>query len=221
MVLDLALYGYWRSTAVYRVRIALALKGLAWENRPVHLLRDGGEQHGAAFHALNPQELVPVLQDGERVFTQSLAIVEYLDETYPEPPLLPVDPRGRARVRALALTIACDIHPLGNLRVLQQLERQFAASEAQRADWVRHWMAQGFAAIEALLADNVATGAFCHGDTPGLADICLVPQVYNALRWQLPLDPYPNVQRIHAACAAIEAFRATVPELQPDAPAAG
>jgi maleylacetoacetate isomerase/maleylpyruvate isomerase len=221
MVSDLALYGYWRSTAAYRVRIALELKGLAWENRPVHLLRDGGEQHGAAFRALNPQELVPALLDGERVFTQSLAIAEYLDETYPEPPLLPVDPRGRARVRALALTIACDIHPLGNLRVLQQLERQFGATEAQRAEWVRHWMAQGFAAIEALLADNVATGAFCHGDTPGLADICLVPQVYNALRWQLPLDSYPNVQRIHAACAALEAFRTTAPELQPDAPVAG
>jgi maleylacetoacetate isomerase/maleylpyruvate isomerase len=218
MASDLALYGYWRSTAAYRVRVALELKGLTWENRPVHLVRDGGEQHTAAYHALNPQELVPALLDGERVFTQSLAIAEYLDEMYPEPPLLPVDPRGRARVRALALTIACDIHPLGNLRVLQQLERQFGATEAQRAEWSRHWMSQGFAAIEALLADNVATGAFCHGDTPGLADICLVPQVYNARRWSLPLDPYPTVQRIDAACAQLEAFRTAAPELQPDAP---
>jgi maleylacetoacetate isomerase/maleylpyruvate isomerase len=221
MASDLALYGYWRSTAAYRVRVALELKGLTWENRPVHLVRDGGEQHTAAYHALNPQELVPALLDGERVFTQSLAIAEYLDEMYPEPPLLPVDPRGRARVRALALTIACDIHPLGNLRVLQQLERQFGATEAQRAEWSRHWMSQGFAAIEALLADNVATGAFCHGDTPGLADICLVPQVYNARRWNLSLDPYPTVQRIDAACAALEAFRTAAPELQPDAPVAG
>lgn len=218
MASDLALYGYWRSTAAYRVRIALELKGLGWDNRPVHLVRDGGEQHGAAYRALNPQGVVPALLDGERVFTQSLAIVEYLDEIYPEPPLLPVDPRGRARVRALAQTIACDIHPLGNLRVLQQLETQFGATEAQRADWTRHWMGLGFAAIEALLADNVATGAFCHGDTPGLADICLVPQIYNALRWKLPLDAYPTVQRIHVACAELEAFRTAVPELQPDAP---
>ncbi|MGN6237744.1 maleylacetoacetate isomerase [Dyella sp.] len=219
MASDLALYGYWRSTAAYRVRIALELKGLGWDNRPVHLVRDGGEQHGAAYRALNPQGVVPALLDGERVFTQSLAIVEYLDEIYPEPPLLPVDPRGRARVRALAQTIACDIHPLGNLRVLQQLETQFGATEAQRADWTRHWMGLGFAAIEALLADNVATGAFCHGDTPGLADICLVPQIYNAQRWKLPLDAYPIVQRIHAACTELEAFRTAVPELQPDAPA--
>jgi len=219
MASDLALYGYWRSTAAYRVRIALELKGLSWDNRPVHLVRDGGEQHSAAYRALNPQGVVPALLDGERVFTQSLAIAEYLDEMYPEPPLLPVDPRGRARVRALALTIGCDIHPLGNLRVLQQLERQFGATEAQRADWTRHWMGQGFAAIEALLADNVATGAYCHGDTPGLADICLVPQVYNAVRWQLPLDPYPNVRRIHDACLALPAFCTAVPEVQPDAPA--
>ena len=218
MASDLALYGYWRSTAAYRVRIALELKGLGWDNRPVHLVRDGGEQHSAAYRALHPQGVVPALLDGERVFTQSLAIVEYLDEIYPEPPLLPVDPRGRARVRALAQTIACDIHPLGNLRVLQQLEAQFGATEAQRADWTRHWMSLGFAAIEALLADNVATGAFCHGDTPGLADICLVPQIYNALRWKLPLDAYPTVQRIHAACAELEAFRTAAPELQPDAP---
>lgn len=221
MTSDLALYGYWRSTAAYRVRIALGLKGLAWENRPVHLLRDGGEQHAPNYRALNPQELVPALLDGERVFTQSLAIVEYLDEVCPEPPLLPVEPRARARVRALALTIVCDVHPLGNLRVLQQLEKQFGADEAQRAEWSRHWMALGFAALEALLAENVATGTFCHGDSPGLADICLVPQVYNALRWKLPLNAYPTVQRIHAACLGLDAFSMAAPELQPDAPTAG
>jgi maleylacetoacetate isomerase len=218
---DLVLYGYWRSTAAYRVRIALELKGLTWENRPVHLVRDGGEQHAAGYRSINPQELVPALVDGERVFTQSLAIVEYLDETHPEPPLLPVDPRGRARVRALAQTMACDVHPLGNLRMLQALEQRFGATEAQRADWNRHWMALGFAAFEAQLADNVATGAFCHGDTPGLADLCLVPQIYNAMRWQLPMEPYPNVRRIHAACMELPAFQAALPERQPDAPAPG
>lgn len=220
MTSDLVLYGYWRSSAAYRVRIALALKGLAWDSRPVHLVRDGGEQHRPEYRALNPQERVPTLLDGERTLTQSLAIVEYLDETHPEPPLLPAEPLARARVRALALSIACDVHPLGNLGVLQQLERQFGASEAQRADWIRHWMAKGFAALEVMLTDHVATGAFCHGDTPGLADICLVPQVYNAQRWALPLDPYPKVMRIHAACRELEAFRRAEPEAQMDAPAA-
>jgi maleylacetoacetate isomerase/maleylpyruvate isomerase len=217
----LKLHTYFRSSAAYRVRIALNLKGLAYEAVPVHLVRDGGEQHASSYRSLNPQELVPALLDGERVFTQSLAIVEYLDEVHPEPPLLPVEPRARARVRALAQTIACDVHPLGNLRVLRQLEKQFGADEAQRAEWSRRWMASGFAALEALLADNVATGAFCHGDSPGLADICLVPQVYNAMRWKLPLDAYPTVQRIHAACLALEAFSAAAPEVQPDAPTAG
>jgi maleylacetoacetate isomerase len=219
MASDLALYGYWRSSAAYRVRIALALKGLAWESRPVHLVRDGGEQHRPDYCTLNPQERVPTLLDGARVFTQSLAIVEYLDETHPQPPLLPADPPARAHVRALAQIIACDVHPLGNLGVLQQLEHQFGASEAQRIDWIRHWMAKGFVALEAMLADSVATGAFCHGDTPGLADICLVPQVYNAQRWKLPLDPYPTVMRIHAACRELQAFRRAEPELQVDAPA--
>lgn len=219
MHMDLVLYGYWRSSAAYRVRIALELKGLAWENRPVHLLRHGGEQHAGDYRSVNPQGLVPALVDGERVFTQSLAIVEYLDETHPEPPLLPVDPRGRARVSALAQTIACDVHPLGNLRMLQALEQRFGATEVQRADWNRHWMALGLAAFEAQLADNVATGAFCHGDTPGLADLCLVPQLYNAERWQLPLEPYPTVRRIYAACMELSAFQAAVPERQPDAQA--
>ncbi len=221
MLQDIALYGYWRSSAAYRVRIALELKGLDWENRPVHLVRGGGEQHGEAYHAVNPQELVPALVDGERVFTQSLAIVEYLDEMCPEPPLLPIDPRGRARVRALAQTIACDIHPLGNLRLMQALEARFGATEAQRADWNRHWMALGLAAVEAMLADNVATGTFCHGDEPGLADICLIPQLYNAARWQLSLDGYPTIRRIQAECMALPAFQAAVPERQPDAPPVG
>jgi maleylacetoacetate isomerase/maleylpyruvate isomerase len=215
----LVLYGYWRSSAAYRVRIALALKGLAWENRPVHLVKDGGEQHAAGYAAMNPQQLVPSLRDGERVLTQSLAIMEYLEETRPEPPLLPADARGRARVRALAQLVACDIHPLGNLRVLQYLERELGASETQRGAWSRHWIASGFAAMEAMLAGNAATGRYCHGDTPGLADACLVPQVYNARRWKLPLDDYPTIRRIDAACGELEAFRGAAPEAQPDAPA--
>ena len=176
MATGLVLYGYWRSSAAYRVRIALNLKGLNYESRPVHLLRDGGEQHAAAYRKVNPQELVPCLLDGDRVITQSLAIMEYLDDIYPEleTALLPVDARGRARVRSLAMVVACDTHPLGNLRVLNQLESQFGADEAQRAEWSRHWIATGFKSLETMLADNAATGRYCHGETPGLADACLI-----------------------------------------------
>lgn len=220
MATGLVLYGYWRSSAAYRVRIALNLKGLEYESRQVHLVRDGGEQHGDAFRGLNPQQLVPCLLDGERVITQSLAILEYLDEIHPEleTALLPMDARGRARVRALAMVVACDTHPLGNLRVLQRLESQFGADEEQRAQWSRHWMETCFIALETMLADNAATGRYCHGETPSMADICLVPQVYNALRWKLPMDVYPTVWRIHQSCQELEAFRRAVPEAQPDAP---
>lgn len=220
MATGLVLYSYWRSSAAYRVRIGLNLKGLGYETRPVHLVRDGGEQHSAAYRALNPQETVPCLLDGDRVITQSLAILEYLDEMYPaeEATLLPMDARGRAQVRALALAVACDIHPLGNLRVLQQLESGFGASEEQRATWSRHWIAAGFKAIEAMLTESAATGRYCHGETPGLADACLIPQVYNALRWKLPLQDYPTIVRIHAACNELEAFQRAAPEAQPDAP---
>jgi len=217
MTTTLTLYGYWRSSAAYRVRIALHLKGLVFENRPVHLLRDGGEQHGAAYRRLNPQELVPCLLDGDTAITQSIGIIEYLEETRPTPALLPDDPAGRARVRALALAVACDIHPLGNLRVLKQLETQFAADENQRSAWMRHWMAAGLGAFETLLTGSSATGHYCHGDTPGLADACLVPQVYNAVRWKLPLDDYPTIRRIHAACGELDAFQRAAPEMQPDA----
>jgi maleylacetoacetate isomerase/maleylpyruvate isomerase len=214
----LALYGYWRSSAVYRVRIALNLKGLAYETRPVHLLRDGGEQRGEAYRALNPQQLIPCLQDGERVLTQSMAIMEYLEEIQPEPPLLPADARSRARVRALALAVACDIHPLGNLRVLQYLEGTLGADEEARLEWSRHWISAGFDALEAMLAGSAATGRYCHGDMPGMADACLVPQVYNALRWTMPLERWPTIARIHAACNELEAFQKAMPERQPDAP---
>ncbi len=217
MTNGLVLYDYWRSSAAYRVRIALHLKGLSYETRPVNLLHEGGEQHLPDYRAINPQQLVPCLLDGDRVITQSLAILEYLDETQPQAPLLPVDARGRARVRALALALACDAHPLGNLRVLQRLETQFAASEMQCIEWAAHWIALGFEALEAMLVDNAATGRYCHGDTPGLADACLVPQVYNAWRRQVPLDDYPTVQRIYHECCALEAFQRAAPEAQPGA----
>ncbi|WP_243049997.1 maleylacetoacetate isomerase [Dyella sp. RRB7] len=220
MTPDLVLYGYWRSSAAYRVRIALNLKGLAYETQPVHLVRDGGEQHAPEFQALNPQALVPCLVDQGQVFTQSLAIIEYLDETRPTPPLLPADPAGRARARALAQVVACDLHPLGNLRVLQHLASQFGADEAAKGVWSRHWISEGLRALEAMLAGHVATGRFCHGDTPTIADACLVPQVYNAVRWKVPLDEYPTIRRIHEACEGLAAFRLAAPEAQPDAPVA-
>ncbi|MGC1546942.1 MAG: maleylacetoacetate isomerase [Rhodanobacter sp.] len=219
MASDLVLYGYWRSSAAYRVRIALNLKGLSYESRPVHLVRDGGEQHAPGYAGMNPQELVPSLLDGDRVLTQSLAIMEYLDETHPQPALLPTDALARARVRALAQVVACDIHPLGNLRVLQRLGAQFDAEETQRTAWSRHWITTGFNALEAMLSGSAETGRYCHGDTPGLADACLIPQCYNALRWGIPLEDYPTIQRIHAACGELEAFQHAAPEVQPDAPA--
>jgi maleylacetoacetate isomerase len=216
---DLTLYGYWRSSAAYRVRIALELKGLAYENRPVHLVRDGGQQHAEPYRALNPQQLVPTLLHGKRVITQSLAIIEYLDEIWPDgPPLLPAIPRDRAYARALAYHLACDVHPLGNLRVLQYLERECAMPQVEREDWVRHWIETGFEAIESMLSDSPNTGAYCMGDSPGLVDICLVPQVYNARRWGLSMDRYPTITRIHETCQQLEGFRAAAPEAQPDAP---
>lgn len=210
------LYDYFRSSAAYRVRIALNLKGLAWESVPVHLLRHGGEQHGAAYRALNPQELVPALEDAGHILTQSLAIIEYLDETHPEPPLLPADPAGRARVRALALQIACDIHPLNNLRVLQVLERDFGLDEAATRRWGRHWIAAGFDALEASLSTPPA-GRFCHGDVPGLADICLVPQLFSARRFECDLAPYPRIRAIETECLALAPFAGAHPARQPEA----
>lgn len=212
----LVLYGYWRSSAAYRVRIGLGLKGLAWQDRPVHLVRDGGEQHSAAHAARNPQQLVPVLEHDGVVLTQSLAILEYLDEAFPHTPaLLPVDAAGRGRVRALAQLIACDVHPLGNLRVMQYLGRELAADEAARLAWTRHWMAEGFAAMQAMLAAR--PGRFCHGDTPGMADCCLIPQLYNARRFNLDLGAYPQLLAVEQACLALPAFAAAAPEAQPDA----
>jgi maleylacetoacetate isomerase len=214
----LTLYSYFRSSASYRLRIALALKGLAYETVAVHLLKGGGEQHQPAFRAVNPAGLVPVLQDGDSVLTQSLAIMEYLDEAYPASPLLPRDLLGRARVRALALTIACDVHPLGNLRVLNYVGDTLGAGEEGRKAWACHWIALGFEAFEEMLSrPGAPTGLFCHGDTPGMADCCLVPQVFNARRFGLDLAPYPTVKRIAGHCEALATFVKAHPANQADA----
>lgn len=216
---DLRLYGYWRSSAAYRVRIGLNLKGLAYESVPVHLIRDGGEQHLPPFAQTNPQKLIPVLQHGERLVRQSLAILEYIDEVWSDAPsLLPATARGRARVRSLSLMVACDIHPLNNLRVLQYLEREWNAPQPERDEWVRHWIREGFDAFEALLADDPATGTFCEGDQPTMADCCLIPQIYNARRFAVDLAPYPTIRRIEAGCLALPAFDDARPERQADAP---
>jgi len=214
---DLRLYTYWRSTAAYRVRIALNLKKLRHELVPVHLVREGGEQHRPEYRELNPQGLVPTLTDGERVIRQSLAMLEYLDEVYPEPPLLPATPRDRARVRSLAQIIACDIHPINNLRVLQFLEKEMGVGESRRKEWYHYWVEQGFEALEDLLADNPSTGIFCEGDDPTMADLCLVPQVFNANRFEIDLGPYPTIRRINEACLELSAFRDAAPDNQPDA----
>ena len=213
----LKLYTYFRSSAAHRVRIALNLKGLPFESIPVHLLRGGGAQHTPAYAALNPAQLVPTLVDGELILGQSLAIIEYLEETCPAPALLPVDPLGRSRVRALAQTVACDIHPLNNLRVLQYLERELQIDAPAKARWYRHWVTLGFTALETLLASSPDTGAFCHGDTPTLADCCLIPQIANARRFDIPLDAFPQIQRIEAACMALSAFERAAPQAQADA----
>lgn len=215
------LYSYWRSSAAYRVRIALNLKRIDYAVAPVHLVKDGGEQHHGAYMALNPLQLVPTIVDGDKVLRESLAIIEYLEEKYPEAPrLLPRDAVARARVRALAQMVACDIHPLGNLRVLQYLQRELGADDEQKLAWSRHWIEVGFKAIEAVLADEGHAGEFCEGNAPTLADCCLVPQVYNARRFGVPLDAYPTIVRIDEACRALDAFRRAAPEAQPDAPAA-
>jgi len=215
----LKLYSYWRSSASYRVRIALNLKGLAYDLVPVNLVDGDGEQHTPEYAMLNPQELVPVLVDGERIIRQSQAIIEYLEETYDgEAKLLPAIARDRARVRALAQAVACDIHPLNNTRVMRYLERELNVSVIERERWMRHWMTEGFRAVEALLADNPSTGIYCEGDEPTLADVFLVPQVYNAARWSVDMAPFPIIRRINASCMALDEFERARPENQPDAP---
>ncbi|MCC7045938.1 MAG: maleylacetoacetate isomerase [Alphaproteobacteria bacterium] len=209
------LHGYFRSSAAYRARIALNLKGIAYDQRSYHLRK--GEQLGEALRAVNPAQLVPALETDGNLLTQSLAIIEYLEETHPQPALLPKDPAGRARVRAIALNVACEIHPLNNLRVLGYLEKTLGHDQQTRDRWYRHWVDTGFRAIEAMLAGSAATGRFCHGDQPGLADICLVPQVANAARVDTDMAPYPTIRRINAACQELPAFQKALPQNQPDA----
>lgn len=215
----LRLHSYFRSSAAFRVRIALQLKGLPYDVLPVHLLRDGGQQHAPAFKALNPAGLVPVLEDEGTALTQSLAILEYLEERHPEPPLLPADPVQRAWVRALALDICCDIHPLNNLRVLRYLSRELGVEEAKRDAWYRHWVETGLQAIEARLARREQPGRYCHGDTPTMADCCLVPQVFNAQRMHCDMAQLPLIMAIHERCMALPAFQQAAPAQQPDAEA--
>jgi maleylacetoacetate isomerase len=209
------LFTYFRSSAAWRVRIALALKGLAPAQIPIHLTRNGGEQKLPAFRQKNPLGVVPVLEfDDGTLLTQSLAIIEWLDETHPDPPLLPRDPLARAKVRAFALTIACDIHPLNNLRALNYLDKVLGHDQAARDAWYRHWIAEGLVALEAMLPD---AGPFCFGQQPGLADACLVPQLFNARRFNCPLDGFPRLLRAEAAALAHPAFRNTAPDRQADA----
>ncbi len=211
---SMKLHGYFRSSAAYRVRIAMNLKGLEYGQASIHLRK--GDQFSEAYCKLNPAQLVPALEDGPQVLTQSLAIVEYLEETHPAPALLPRSPAERARVRAIALNIACDIHPLDNLRVLVYLEKKLGHDQKTRDLWFAHWIDLGFTAIERLLGDG-KTGKFCHGDTPGMADLCLVPQVANAARVSLDMSRYPTIARINAECAGLTAFQKALPQNQPDA----
>ena len=207
------LYNYFRSSASYRVRIALALKGLAFDYKAVHIAKN--EQFAESYAAVSAARLVPLLRDGEQVITQSLAIIEYLDETHPQPPLLPADAAGRARVRALALDIACEIHPLNNLRVLRYLVQSLKVSEEDKDRWYRHWVETGLEAVERQLAAQPAR--FCHGDSPTLADCVLVPQIVNAQRFHCRTEHVPQVMRVFQACMRLDAFEKTRPEACPDA----
>lgn len=209
------LYGFSRSSAAFRVRIALNLKGIAWEH--INISLPDGDQFDDSYKTLNPQGRVPTLIDGDNVLYQSMAILEYLEETHPEPAFLPSDPVGRARVRGLADIIACDIHPLNNLAVLKFLSREMGADkDAVNVTWYQHWIYEGFNALEAHLAADSETGTFAHGDAPGLVDICIVPQVFNAQRYECDLSPYPRLTGIFTACMKLEAFDNAQPSKQPD-----
>ncbi|WP_133650049.1 maleylacetoacetate isomerase [Paraburkholderia flava] len=211
------LYSYFRSSASYRVRIALNLKGLPYDYVPIHVLRDGGEQFKPEYRQLNHGAVVPTLVDGDDVLTQSLAIIEYLDETHPQPPLLPAVPRDRAYVRSVALQIACDIHPVDNLRVLKYLKHTLGVDDAAKDAWYRHWIESGFAALEEHLSSDPRTGKLCFGDTPTMADTCLIPQVFNAQRFKIDMTAYPTIQRIFDYAEQLDAFARAAPGVQPDA----
>ncbi len=209
------LHGFFRSSAAYRIRIALNLKGIEYENEFLHLRKN--EQQSDSFLALNPQGLVPVLEDQDRIVTQSVAILEYLDEKYPKPAFLPKKEEDRAYVRSIALAIACDIHPLNNLRILRYLEYNLNLDSDQRNEWYQHWIATEFQALETKLSADQRPGKFCFADSPTLADICLVPQVSNARRFNCDLEKYPNLLAIDNNCRQLEEFKKAVPENQPDA----
>ena len=211
----LTLYGYWRSSAAYRVRIALNLKGLSYESLSVHLVKDGGQQHFDDYQALNPAQLVPTLVDGDLTLNQSMAILHYLDETYPQYPLLPKDTVNKAKIIAFALDIACEMHPTNNLRVLQYLKNPLGHDQDETETWYRHWLTLGFDALELRLQQHA--GDYCFGDQVSLADLTLVPQVYNAYRYQLDMTPYPIIRQIYKNCLALDAFFKASPEQQPDA----
>jgi len=211
------LHGYFRSSATYRVRIALNLKGISWQSVVVDLRAPQSAQHTREFRALNPHGLIPVLVDGERTLTQSLAILEYLDETHPQPPLLPREPAARAAVRALALAVACDIHPLNNLRVLNYLRTPLGHDESAVNAWYAHWIAQGFAALERDAARLSGDGRHMYGTAVTLADVCMVPQMFNARRFNCDVTPYPTLRAICAHLESLPAFAQAAPQVQPDA----
>lgn len=213
----LQLYTYFRSSAAFRVRIALNLKGLPYQTIPLHLLRGGGEQHSASFEQRNPLRLVPVLLDDSLTLTQSLAIIEYLEDTQPLPALLPPGAAARAQVRALALSIACDIHPLNNLRVLRYLKAPLGIEDEARSEWSRHWIELGLSAIEHALREGASSGRCCYGDLPTVADCCLVPQVFNAQRVECRLERWPTILKIHEHCMQLPAFQLAAPAAQSDA----
>lgn len=211
------LYTFFRSSASYRVRIALNLKGLDYEQAPIHLRRGGGEQLDGAYRAINPQALVPALEDDGRILTQSLAIIEYLDERYPKPPLLPSDAADRAITRSMALLIACEVHPIQNLRVLNHLKNDHKQSDDDTIRWARHWIDLGLSALEQMVISASKQGEFCFGETPTLADLCLVPQLANARRFGVDLSAYPKLLAIEVTCMSLPAFANAAPEQQPDA----
>lgn len=206
------LYDYDRSTACYRVRIALNIKKIKHTTIPLHLVNNGGEQHSEHYRALNPQGLVPTLEDNGHVLSQSLAIIDYLDEINSIPPLLPKNPLGRAEVRSLAMIIACDMHPLNNLRVLQRLKQQFSATPLQVNEWYHHWLKQGFDAIEERLKHVLRDHHVCYGHQVSLADVCLIPQVYNAIRFDFSMTQYPLINAINAHCLTLDAFQNAEPK---------
>jgi maleylacetoacetate isomerase len=214
---EFVLYGYFRSSAAFRARIALNLKGIKPELRFIHLLKDGGQQHTPEYKTLNPQELIPALAHDGHTITQSLAIIEYLDEIVPQPPLLPPDAYGRARCREIAYAVACDIHPVNNLRVGQYIKRIFKAQDEDIFSWQRHWITVGFDALEKMLSSSPETGKFCHGDAATIADICLIPQIANARRVKLEIETWPTLACIEAHALTHPAFDAALPKNQPDA----